>query len=158
MSELVTYLKSLGFNQIGATLGNSAKTCSGGQGTIGHEMAHVIRGHAMKRMVNSTVLQAAARATPVGGWMGKILVQAGSRFLNNVYSQDQELEADTLGARLAAAARFDARGAIRMLHRLQQLSHETLDSSNAIGADLAGYFSTHPAFNIRIANLERIIK
>ena len=69
--------------------------------------------------MNSSLINAAARLTPVGGWMGRLLVQAGSQFLQSAYSQDQELEADTLGIRLVAAAGFDSRAAIRMLNRVK---------------------------------------
>ena len=121
---------------------------------LGHEMAHVMRGHAMDRMLNSSLINAAARATPVGGWLGRLLVQAGSQFLHSAYSQDQELEADKLGTRLAAAAGFDPRAAIHMLNRLKGLS----TSAGPGHVEQGSYFSSHPPFDIRIEKLNRLIR
>ncbi len=123
---------------------------------LGHEMAHVMRGHAMARMVNSTVVNAAtqtvAKAAAIGGLMGRVLFGAGSKFLHSAYSQDQELEADELGARLSAASGYDPRAALSMLRRLEQVSGG--DSP----IDLDAYFSTHPPFDVRIRALDRLIK
>ena len=121
---------------------------------LGHEMAHVIRGHAIKRLVSSSVISAAALATPVGGWMGRLLVRAGSHFLQHAYSQDQELEADRLGAQLAAAAGFNPLAAIRMLNRLKGLSA----SDGADKVERGSYFSSHPSFDVRTKSLERFIR
>ena len=121
---------------------------------LSHEMAHVMRGHAMQRMVNSSLINAAARVTPVGGWMGRLLVQVGSQFLQSAYSQDQELEADALAIRLVAAAGYDPRAAIRMLNRLKGLSTSACQGE----VDLGSYFSSHPLFDVRIENLDRLIK
>jgi len=88
----------------------------------------------------------------VGGIMGRLLFGAGSKFLHSAYSQDQELEADELGARLSAASGYDPRAAFDMLRRLQQIS----ESDSPV--DLSVYFSTHPPFDVRIKSLDQLIK
>lgn len=127
---------------------------------LGHEMAHVMRGHAMQRMVNSTVVNAAtqsvARVAAIGGLMGRLLFGAGSKFLHSAYSQDQELEADELGARLSAASSYDPRAALRMLERLKTITGGDNPADNPI--DMEAYFSTHPPFDVRLKSLDRLIK
>lgn len=118
---------------------------------LGHEMAHVLRGHAMERMVNSTVVNTATRAIPVGGLMGRLLLGASSKAMHSAYSQAQELEADELGARVGAAAGYMPGGALSMLRRLKELSSKSDEG-------LGEYFSTHPPFDVRIEALSRLIK
>ena len=87
---------------------------------LGHEMGHVIRKHAIDRLMTSSVLNTALRAVPVGGFLRS---QAGGilmGLLHQRYSQDQELDADQLGVRLARSAGFDAAAAIRLLDRLRR--------------------------------------
>lgn len=126
---------------------------------LGHEMAHVMRGHAMQRMVNSTIVNAAtqtvAKAAAIGGLMGRVLFGAGSKFLHSAYSQDQELEADELGARLSAAVGYNPQASLDMLRQLQRISESAGDDG---GVDMEAYFSTHPPFDVRLNALDRLIK
>jgi predicted Zn-dependent protease len=112
---------------------------------IGHEMAHVVRGHAWDRTVQQTGLQAlsvvASRAGPVGAW----LRQQGMQLLLSAHSRDGELEADELGARLAAAAGFSTAGALSLLRRLEHFGPDP--------AALGQYFASHPPASDRIARL-----
>jgi predicted Zn-dependent protease len=110
---------------------------------LGHEMGHIIRGHAIDRIMTNSAVAAAARApirSPLGVWLRNV----GVRFLETAYSRDNELEADKLGVRLAAAAGYDPQGAIRLLTRLGQL-HQSPDPLT-----LGEYFSTHPTPEVRI--------
>lgn len=110
---------------------------------LGHEMGHVLKGHAIDRIMTNTAVAAAARApihTPLGIWLRNV----GVRFLETAYSRDNELEADKLGVRLAIAAGYDPQGAIRLLTRLSQL-HQSPDPLT-----LGEYFSTHPTAEVRI--------
>lgn len=119
---------------------------------LGHEAGHVVRGHAMDRILNSTLLSAASRAAPAGRVLTPRVVQMGVQFLQKAYSRDQELEADEFGARLTASGGFDPQAAVRMMMRLQ--------AKAGAGAEepLFVYFSTHPAFGVRIAALRRLLK
>lgn len=115
---------------------------------LAHEMAHVIRGHAMERLLGSDVIAAAARTTlRTAGPYGLLVRQAAAQFLQTAYSREQEFDADDLGLRLALAAGFDPGGGPRLLGRLRAFS-QTPDA-----ADLGVYFATHPPLDERIARL-----
>lgn len=119
---------------------------------LAHEMAHVIRGHAMNRIVSHSAIRIASRATPVRGLFSGWLRRVGVQFLESAYSQDMESEADRLGLRLVDAAGFDAKGGVKLFTRLAQLK----SSSGQI--DLGSYFSSHPSFEVRIRNLNHLLR
>lgn len=119
---------------------------------LGHEMGHVIRGHAMDRIISSLAIAIGSRATPVRGLLTGWLRRVGVKFLESAYSQDMELEADTLGARLAAAAGYDPHAPAQLLSRLAELS------SPASQFSLGSYFSSHPALKLRIHNVNRLLR
>jgi predicted Zn-dependent protease len=107
---------------------------------LGHEMGHVLRGHARSQLTARTFLNAVtARLAGAGPMLRQLL--------NQGYSRELELEADSDGARLAAAAGFDPRAAGRALGRLARVSNDN--------AGLMEYFSSHPAFAERVQKLER---
>ncbi|MHC4120497.1 MAG: M48 family metalloprotease [Planctomycetota bacterium] len=114
---------------------------------LGHEMAHVIRGHAMNRIVSDSAIAAASRVAPVRGAISGWLRKVGVQFLESTYSQELESEADQLGVRLMAAAGFDPLGSLELFRRLAKLK------SAPEGFDLGSYFSSHPPFNARIENV-----
>jgi len=119
---------------------------------LAHEMGHVIRGHAMARIISNSAIATASRAAPVrsvlSGWVRKVGVQ----FLENAYSQDMESDADKLGVRLVRAAGYDPKACVRLLSRLAELSKSTGQF------DLGGYFSSHPPFNVRIRNINLLLQ
>ncbi len=119
---------------------------------LAHEMAHVVRGHAMNRIMNSTVVTIASRTGVAANVMRHRIVELGLRLLHNAYSQDQELEADAFGVRLARSAGFDPRAAAGVFRKLKEKGDALGDS------ELAGYFSSHPPFDLRIAELNRLLR
>ncbi len=118
---------------------------------LAHEMAHVIRGHAIDRVISDSAIAAAARTTPVRGMLGGWLRGVGMKFVRSAYSQAREFEADALGARLTHAADFDPCAALRLLGRLEKLHHGAAD------VPLAEYFASHPPPGERIERLKRLI-
>jgi predicted Zn-dependent protease len=114
-----------------------------------HEMAHVIRGHAMDRFISNSAIALGSSAAPVRGLIARWLRTVGVKFLESAYSQDLEFEADTLGARLTAAAGYDPKAPAKLLSRLAKLPR----SANQSG--LGSYFSSHPAFDLRIERVNR---
>ena len=114
---------------------------------LGHEMAHVIRGHAMNRIVSNSAIAAASRAVPIRGAISGWLRKVGIRFLESTYSQELESEADQLGVRLMAAAGYDPRSGVQLFQRLAKLN------SAPEKFDLGSYFSSHPPFDVRIENI-----
>jgi predicted Zn-dependent protease len=116
---------------------------------LAHEMAHVIEGHVMERMLSHSLIKAAMRAGHLRAATIGSLGQLGAKFLERAYSQENELRADTMGVRLAAAAGYDPGGAIDLFLHL-----ESLHDSSVLGE----YFSTHPSCRIRIENIRQIRK
>jgi len=114
---------------------------------LGHEMSHVIRGHAMDRIVTNSAIALGSRFIPVRGTLTGLLNTVGIRLLESSYSQDMEMEADKLGARLVVAAGYNAKAAAVMLSRLAKLNPYGNESN------FGHYFSSHPAINLRIKNI-----
>jgi predicted Zn-dependent protease len=116
---------------------------------LGHEMGHVIRGHAIERIVTGSAVSVVARAAPAPGVLAGWLRTVGVKYLETAYSREQELEADRLGLRLARAAGFDPQGSVRLLARLAELTKAMEPSS------LGAYFASHPTAEVRIAHIRR---
>jgi len=115
---------------------------------LGHEMAHIIRGHAMNRIVSNSAIAAASRAAPIRGLLSGWLRKVGVQFLESAYSKDLESEADRLGVRLVAAAGYDPGAYVQLFSRLAKLN------SPPGQFDLGSYFSSHPPFDVRIENIK----
>ena len=114
---------------------------------IAHEMAHVIRRHAIDRLLGQKVITAAALATPATRTLAPWVRQVGLQWLEKAHSREQEFEADELGGRLMRAAGFDPRAAVRVLERLGGID------AGADPAGLGAYLSTHPPVDERIREL-----
>jgi beta-barrel assembly-enhancing protease len=107
---------------------------------LGHEVGHVLRGHAKDHMTANTLLNAIMARMPAAGQMLRQVISKG-------YSRTLELEADQEGARLAAAAGFNARASISALKNLSQVSPDT--------SGLSEYLSSHPPITERMRELEK---
>jgi predicted Zn-dependent protease len=118
---------------------------------VAHEMAHIIRGHSMDRLISSTAFSVLSKRIPGTGAIGAWLKGTGIKLLESAYSQQNEFTADELGTKLALAARYDKAAAEKLLMRLAQTSEGPDDKT------LAKYFATHPPFNERIANVRKTI-
>ena len=118
---------------------------------LGHEMAHVIRGHAMHRLISNCAISATSGIAPGHGVLSRWLQKIGLQFLESAYSQELELEADRFGVRLAAAAHYDPEACTQLLTRLSKLNQP------ASGLNLGSYFSSHPLYDVRINNIGRVL-
>ena len=119
---------------------------------LGHEMAHVIKEHAIKRIVSNSAVNVASRAVPLRGQLSAWLRKTGIRFLESAYSQELEFQADILGVRLADAAGYNPGASTKLLERLNKMNL----SENKLMA--GNYFSSHPAFEDRIKNINRFLQ
>jgi predicted Zn-dependent protease len=117
---------------------------------LGHEMAHVIRRHAIERLLQQKVISAVALVSPARGALASWIRSVGFQGLERAYSQDEEFEADELAVLLMRAAGFDPAGAIRMLQYLGELDR----SPDPLG--LNRYLSTHPPIEERVMRLRRL--
>jgi predicted Zn-dependent protease len=120
---------------------------------VAHEMAHVIRRHAINRVLRQTAYAAASMLAPGRGAIGPWLRKVGLDWLERAYSRDQEFEADELGVLLTRAAGYDPEGAVRLFERFRALDADSGGSANA-AAGLGAYLSTHPPVDERIARLD----
>ena len=118
---------------------------------LGHEMAHVIRGHAIDRVLASSATVLAARAVPGPGAAAAWLRHVGVRYLEGAYSRGRELDADELGVRLADAAGYGRAGAQRLLQRLAGLHEAAGDGALGLGP----YFASHPPAAERIRHVQQ---
>ena len=114
---------------------------------VAHEMAHVIRRHAIDRILSQRALQAVTLASPAARSIAPWVRTVGVRWLEKAYSRDQEFEADELGGRLMRAAGFDPAGAVRMLELLSGLER------GGVQAALGSWLATHPPTADRIRRL-----
>jgi len=119
---------------------------------LAHEMAHVLRRHAIERIVTNSAVSVAARAAPVSGALGPWLRNVGLHFLETAYSRDQELEADKLGVRLILAAGYAPEASTELFSRLAELS------KSSDPAALGEYFSTHPSAEVRIRSIRQSLR
>jgi beta-barrel assembly-enhancing protease len=119
---------------------------------IAHEMGHVIRKHAINRIMRDFAVTAAARVVPVQGAAAGWVKKVGMQYLESAYSQDLEFEADKLGFLLTEAAGFQAQASVKLLRRLGEL--KSSENSIVIG----NYFSTHPPLEERVRKLNTLLK
>jgi len=119
---------------------------------VAHEMAHIVKQHAMERIVAHSAVSFASNLpsfrTAISGWAR----QAGMNALQSTYSQDHELDADAWAARLSRAAGFNPQGGIDLLASLAKMNPQ-----NEPGK-LAKYFSSHPPVSTRVATMRRAIQ
>jgi beta-barrel assembly-enhancing protease len=115
---------------------------------IAHEMAHIVRRHAVNRIIKDAALALLLRQTPGRHAAAALLNQAGRKLLTRAFSRENELEADTYARDLVKTAGGDPLAAETLLEKLSRL---TAAHSPTLAGD---YFSTHPPFAERIANLQ----
>jgi predicted Zn-dependent protease len=114
---------------------------------LAHEMAHIVRRHALDRIVKDAALSLLLRQSSgrhaASAWLSK----AGQQLLGCAYSKDDELEADAFAVSLVGVAGGDPSAAEHLLEKYAQ-RHSV--QSVGIAAD---YFASHPPPMERIANL-----
>ena len=114
---------------------------------VGHEMAHIVRRHALDRIVKDAALSLLLRQSSgrhaASAWLSK----AGQQLLSCAYSRDDELDADAFAVALVGTAGGDASAGERLLENLAQRASV---HSVVIAGD---YFASHPPLMERVANL-----
>lgn len=125
---------------------------------LAHEVAHVLRGHALGNIkksrladVSSEALQAAGAATlspeqvaQLNTLMEGLIEDTINAFFVKGYSRDTEFEADKLAIEITAKAGYDPSAMTRYL--------TTLAASQDTGK--GGFYATHPAASERKAKIE----
>lgn len=118
---------------------------------LGHEIGHVIKGHALDRMVANSLIGAISKLGPGSGAVGGMAKQTLVKLLYSTYSQDQELEADIFGIRIADAAAYNPEAALMFMQRLKDKRQDKA------GLPIEKYFSTHPAHEVRLRSMRQYL-
>ncbi len=123
---------------------------------LAHEVAHVVRGHAIgtikksrmsgvyKKFLDSSVQLDAETEKMMTGVFGGSIDDIVDGSLVKGYSKDTEFEADKFGLAIMAHAGYDPTAFVRYL--------ETLDEHQDTGS--GGFYATHPKPGDRIKKLE----
>lgn len=111
---------------------------------LSHEMAHVLANHALERarvVQRAGIVQKVAADVLSDPLVGKATVQRSKLTLAS-FTQDQEIEADRLGIRIAGNAGYDPFAASRFIEKLQKYA----SFRSAIGEEdnVDGFLTSHP--------------
>ena len=120
-------------------------------GVIGHEIGHVVARHGAQRLAKMRLTEGITGAVLVaagGGGSEAQIAQMVGQLINMKYGREDELESDTLGVMLVAAAGYDPRALISVM--------KILDSAGGGNAP-PEWMSTHPSHGNRIARIEAAI-
>jgi predicted Zn-dependent protease len=119
---------------------------------LGHEAAHIAKGHGATARTRSNTLQAIGSAVGMG--LGAAGIPAGGvitgfavDLIDTAYSRDDEREADAIGVEYAISAGYDPYGAVSLQEKMLQLS----------GGPLIPFLSSHPSGRERIENLKALV-
>ncbi|MFA5096524.1 MAG: Maf family nucleotide pyrophosphatase [Candidatus Omnitrophota bacterium] len=119
-------------------------------GVIGHEIAHIVARHSIKRLQGQqlySVLRVLTAAAPGSGDAGTAADMAITQLMLG-YSREDELLADQLGARYSGLAGYDPHGMMSFLDKLEELEKKRpLAPLN--------YFKTHPYAPDRIRTVKQ---
>lgn len=117
---------------------------------IAHEMAHVSSNHAIIRQekLNSAALgEQVVTEVLDGSAAGKVALAANKIRLSR-FSQEQELQADTIGIRMIGQAGYDPYAAGRFLETME--SYKSYVAGGNVNEDADNFGSSHPATPKRI--------
>jgi predicted Zn-dependent protease len=115
---------------------------------IGHEMGHIVRGHALERVLRRIGVEGLSSVLS-RGLLNPALRQTGLQWLQTSHAQEAEFDADEFALRVAAAAGFNTAAAVCLLERLAAGRHAP--------GGLPHYFASHPPEAERINNLEQAL-
>lgn len=120
---------------------------------MGHEIAHALREHARKRLVQS---QATSLIAKLGGAVAAqyfgldprltdAVAGAGGQLVSLRFSRGDETESDLVGMDLAARAGFDPRAGVALWQKMSAVNAK----------QPMEFLSTHPSGNSRIVDMQK---
>ena len=113
---------------------------------LGHEIAHIVRRHALDRLIKDAAISLLLRKSSGTSAASAWLRQVGRQKLSRAYSREDEFEADAFSAALLESVGGDAGAAQRVLQKFAQ-------QIIAPGRAADPYFAGHPSFSERITRV-----
>jgi predicted Zn-dependent protease len=119
-------------------------------GVVAHEIAHVTERHGFRKIISAAgpYLMCQLFLSRSSGLFG-MLGESSELLVRQSFSQEYELEADSVGWDYLVRANIDPRGMTEMLHKLELEQKSRQDGQKSFAA-----FSSHPATEKRIRKLE----
>lgn len=121
---------------------------------LAHEMAHIEANHTVERMAqaNSALLASRVVMNVLGDKRAAQATLVSGALSLASFSRRQEMQADTIGIRMAASAGYDPYGAARFLENLDRATAlEKLNGTPHGDKDSGDFLSTHPMGPQRVA-------
>jgi len=120
---------------------------------LGHEAAHLAKGHAEASKTRDSTLEGIGSLFAVGLGMagvpaGGVISGLGVDLIDASYSRDEEREADAFGVDYVISAGYDPQGAIRLHEKMLKAS----------GGSILPFLSSHPSGEERIENVKALIQ
>jgi predicted Zn-dependent protease len=120
-------------------------------GVLGHEVGHVVGRHSVRRLQTAYGVGLAADLVLGDSQTLQAIVGVATNVVLLKNSRDDEFEADEFGLKYAAAAGYDPGQMLSFFHTLLAMQ------GSPSPAGVAGWFSTHPATEDRIARGEQLL-
>jgi beta-barrel assembly-enhancing protease len=124
-------------------------------GVLAHEIAHVTEKHIVKDLKIKGADETGDLAQLIGGSSGAARAAFGQAIdkgleliFKDEYKKEDEMQADKTGVSIAALSGYDPGGLARYLSRIKPIKEKTPPPSD----------STHPSFDVRIAQINETIK
>jgi len=117
---------------------------------LGHELAHIVRGHSIEQLrhFKSATVKAKLADVLLGFPLAPAIALVHAASVNG-FSREKESEADAEGLRLVATAGYSAADAIRIF--------DLHDAAEELGGSEAYFFSDHPAALDRVEQAKQTL-
>jgi metalloendopeptidase OMA1, mitochondrial len=119
---------------------------------LAHEVAHAVASHGAEQLSFTKAIFAIQLLVRVVFDFAGFTAMLSHLIISLPYSRRLETEADRIGLDLMARACYDPRASPRMFSRLAKLAEE--EAGGAKTGLKTTFFSTHPAFDNRIATIQ----
>ena len=121
-------------------------------GVLGHEIGHITEKHTIQALKKGKSLELAQDQTSLtaGSVLFEALADEATEAILSGFGRAEELEADQVGVRLAAAAGYEATGLVRFLRTLAAMQSDSSSTSTL--------YRSHPETEDRIKKLDKTIK
>jgi len=120
---------------------------------LGHEIGHVAKKHARKRMSEAILAQFGLNALfSDPGTAGSVAINVLWALHSSGYSRNHERDADTWGVRYMMRAGYDPHGALKVLSKFMEMEKKSK------GGSVPKILRSHPKPSERMKNVEKQIQ